>query len=129
MNAPVVLVVDDNEDCRIIYGSTLRHAGYTVRTADDGLECIESAESDRPDLILLDIGMPRMDGMKALEQLKLNPKTTAIPVVAVSARVGKDQHEAVLKAGFSEVLLKPITPGEILASVQRHLPLDGDGKH
>ena len=125
MSTPVVLLVDDNEDCRIIYGSTLRHAGYTVRTADDGVECLVKAAADRPDLILLDIGMPRMDGMEALEKLKLDPRTAEIPVVAVSARVGKDQHEAVLEAGFSEVLLKPITPAEILASVQRHLPLNG----
>ena len=125
MNAPVVLLVDDNEDCRIIYGSTLRHAGYTVRTANDGMECLLSAAKDRPDLILLDIGMPRMDGMEALEKLKLDPRTAEIPVVAVSARVGKDQHDSVLHAGFSEVLLKPITPAEILASVQRHLPLNG----
>ena len=125
MNAPVVLLVDDNEDCRIIYGSTLRHAGYDVRTAIDGVQCLEQAALDKPDLILLDIGMPRMDGMEALEKLKLNPSTNGIPVVAVSARVNKDQHEAVREAGFSEVLLKPITPAEILASVQRHLPLDG----
>ena len=125
MSAPVVLLVDDNEDCRIIYGSTLRHAGYAVRTAVDGLQCLESAASEKPDLILLDIGMPRMDGMEALAELKRNPLTTAIPVVAVSARVNKDQHQSVLQAGFSEVLLKPITPADILASVKRHLPLDG----
>jgi CheY-like chemotaxis protein len=123
MNPPVVLLVDDNEDCRIIYGSTLRHAGYTVRTANDGIACLASAEAEKPDLILLDIGMPRMDGMEALEHLKQNPRTTGIPVVAVSARVSTDQHEAVMSAGFSEVLLKPISPGEILASVRRHLPL------
>jgi CheY-like chemotaxis protein len=124
MNVPVVLLVDDNEDCRIIYGSTLRHAGYTVRTAEDGFQCLASATTEKPDLILLDIGMPRMDGMEALAELKRDPRTTSIPVVAVSARVNKDQHEAVLQAGFSEVLLKPITPGEILASVKRHLPLE-----
>ena len=123
MQAPVVLLVDDNEDCRIIYGSALRHAGYSVRTADDGLECLASAAQQPPDLILLDIGMPRMDGMEALRKLKANPDTTGIPVVAVSARVGTDQQAAVLRAGFAEVLLKPITPGDILASVQRHLPL------
>lgn len=123
MTSPVVLLVDDNEDCRIIYGSTLRHAGYTVRTAEDGLECLASAEEKLPDLILLDIGMPRMDGMEALGRLKENPRTQGIPVVAVSARVGKDQHEKVLRAGFSEVLLKPITPADILASVQRHVPI------
>ena len=126
MSTPVVLLVDDNEDCRIIYGSTLRHAGYTVRTANDGVQCLEHAAEYRPDLILLDIGMPRMDGMEAIGRLKLDPRTAEIPVVAVSARVGKDQHEAVLGAGFSEVLLKPITPAEILASVQRHLPI-GNG--
>ena len=119
----VVLLVDDNEDCRIIYGSTLRHAGYRVRTATDGFQCLASVAENAPDLILLDISMPRMDGMEALERLKDDPRTTLIPVVAVSARVGKDQHEYVLNAGFTEVLLKPITPSEILASVQRHLPL------
>ncbi|MEO5568746.1 MAG: response regulator [Gemmatimonadaceae bacterium] len=123
MNAPVVLLVDDNEDCRIIYGAALRHAGYTVRTANDGFQCLDSAADARPDLILLDIGMPRMDGMETLERLKGDPVTSGIPVVAVSARVGRDQHDAALSAGFSEVLLKPITPGEILASVQRHFPL------
>jgi CheY-like chemotaxis protein len=123
MTTPVVLLVDDNEDCRIIYGSTLRHAGYTVRTATDGFQCLDSVAADAPDLILLDIGMPRMDGMEALERLKENPTTTEIPVVAVSARVNKDQHDVVLKAGFTEVLLKPVTPAEILASVQRHAPL------
>ena len=120
---PVVLLVDDNEDCRIIYGSTLRHAGYAVQTATDGYQCLDCVAANKPGLILLDISMPRMDGMEALEQLKADPRTMSIPVVAVSARVGKDQHDAVLGAGFREVLLKPITPAEILASVQRHLPL------
>ena len=123
MTTPVVLLVDDNEDCRIIYGSTLRHAGYTVRMANDGFQCLDSVAQSPPDLILLDIGMPRMDGMEALEKLKQNPQTTAIPVIAVSARVNKDQHDVVLKAGFTEVLLKPTTPAEILASVRRHVPL------
>lgn len=124
MSAPIVLLVDDNEDCQIIYGATLRHAGYAVRMANDGFQCLDRTAEARPDLILLDIGMPRMDGMETLRRLKGDPGTSGIPVVAVSARVGRDQHDAVLRAGFSEVLLKPITPGEILASVQRHLPLN-----
>jgi putative two-component system response regulator len=123
MTMPEVLLVDDNEDCRIIYGSTLRHAGYEVRTATDGFQCLASVAEKAPDLILLDIGMPRMDGMEAIEHLKQDPKTSGIPVVAVSARVGKDQHAEVMKAGFIEILLKPITPSQILASVQRHLPI------
>jgi CheY-like chemotaxis protein len=126
MSTPVVLLVDDNEDCRIIYGSTLRHAGYEVRMANDGLQCLEHAAREVPDLILLDIGMPRMDGMEALERLKQDPRTTNVPVVAVSARVNKDQHAGVLNAGFTEVLLKPITPADILATVKRHVPLERD---
>jgi CheY-like chemotaxis protein len=134
MKSPVVLLVDDNEDCRIIYGSTLRHAGYIVRTANNGLAGVESAQSNAPGLILLDIGMPVMDGMQALSALKNDSRTAGVPVVAVSARVARDQHDRYLGAGFTEVLLKPITPGEILAAVQRHLPVardgdgDGDGK-
>jgi CheY-like chemotaxis protein len=124
MSAPLVLLVDDNEDCRIIYGSTLRHAGYQVRMANDGIECLASASEAVPDLILLDIGMPRLDGMEALEKLKQNPATRDVPVVAVSARVGSDRQAEVLRAGFSEVLLKPINPGDILAAVQRHVPLN-----
>jgi CheY-like chemotaxis protein len=123
MTTPVVLLVDDNEDCRIIYGSTLRHAGYTVQTATDGVQCLDMAATVKPDLILLDLGMPRMDGMEALERLKRDPQTQSIPVLAVTARVGKDQQQMVLRAGFTDVLLKPITPAEILSSVQRHLPL------
>jgi CheY-like chemotaxis protein len=123
MTNPVVLLVDDNEDCRIIYGSTLRHAGYTVRMAMDGFQCLDSVAQGAPALILLDLGMPRMDGMTTLEQLRRNPETSGIPVLAVSARVGKERHDDLLKAGFAEVLLKPITPSEILASVQRYLPL------
>ena len=124
MDSRVVLVVDDNEDSRIIYGSALRHAGYAVHTANDGIQGVESAVANAPDLILLDISMPRLDGMQALAQLKDNPRTAAIPVVAVSARVNKEQHDAVLRAGFSEVLLKPITPARILESVKRFVPLD-----
>jgi putative two-component system response regulator len=124
MTERVVLLVDDNEDCRIIYGSTLRHAGYAVKLANDGMQAIESVSTTAPDLILLDISMPRMDGLETLENLKRDPRTSAIPVVAVSARVGKDQQADVLKAGFSEVLLKPVTPAEILSSVKRHLPLE-----
>jgi CheY-like chemotaxis protein len=125
MEPPVVLVVDDNEDSRIIYGSTLRHVGYEVRTANDGLQALESASRYAPDLILLDISMPLMDGMEALERLKRDPRTAGIPVVAVSARVGRDQHAEVLQAGFREVLLKPITPAQVLESVRRIVPLDG----
>jgi two-component system chemotaxis response regulator CheY len=123
MTAPGVLLVDDNEDCRIIYGSTLRHAGYTVWTAVDGVEGLAHAVEKKPGLILLDIGMPRMNGLEALEQLKLNPQTAEIPVIAVSARIGKEQFQELGIAGFSEVLLKPVTPAAILETVQRHLPM------
>src|SRR3954465_4741256 len=114
MTAPTVLLVDDNEDCRIIYESTLRHAGYTVWTALDGMEGVASAIERNPGLILLDIGMPRMNGLEALEELKRNPHTAEIPVIAVSARIGREHFDELGIAGFTEVLLKPVTPGRIL---------------
>jgi CheY-like chemotaxis protein len=123
MTTPGVLLVDDNEDCLIIYGSTLRHAGYTVWTAVDGIEGLAHAMDKKPGLILLDIGMPRMNGLEALDQLKANPHTAEIPVVAVSARIGREQFQELGIAGFTEVLLKPVTPAAILETVQRHLPI------
>lgn len=117
-----VLLVDDNEDCRIIYGSTLRHAGYTVELAVNGEECVEQARANPPGLILLDLGMPRMDGRAAIRKLKADPATADIPVVAVSARVNLDQRRETLDDGFTDVLLKPLTPADVLATVERLLP-------
>src|SRR4051812_4691920 len=110
MERPGVLLVDDNEDCRIIFGSALRHAGYTVWTAVDGVEGLELAFANSPGLILMDIGMPRMNGLETVGALKGDPRTSGITVVAVSARIGREHFDQLGEAGFTEVVLKPVTP-------------------
>ena len=122
-----ILLADDHEIVRQGVRTVLEgQPGWVVcGEARTGREAVAKAVELRPDIAVLDISMPRLYGMQALQQLKHHPRTSAIPVVAVSARVNKEQQDAVLRAGFSEVLLKPITPARILESVQRFAPLAG----
>src|SRR5438128_7376577 len=81
-----VLVVDDNEDNVHILRTSLLKCGYEIRIARDGPSALASVRQQRPDVILLDVMMPGMDGMQVLDHLKLDPKTASIPVVIVTAR-------------------------------------------
>ena len=82
-----VLIVEDNFDNREIYAELLRHAGYVTLEAENGLRGVEKAFEHRPDIILMDLSMPLMDGWEAIEVLKKDSRTAAIPVLAVSAHV------------------------------------------
>ena len=84
-NGKTVLLVEDNEDNRIVYSTILRHFGYTVTEALNGEEGIAKARTEKPDLILMDISIPDVDGWEATIVLKADPLTRAIPVVAVTA--------------------------------------------
>ena len=89
MNAPngkTVLLVEDNEDNRIVYSTILRHFGYTVTEALNGEEGIAKARSEKPDLILMDISIPIIDGWEATQVLKHDPATSSIPIIALTAR-------------------------------------------
>src|ERR1043166_4753960 len=80
-----VLLVEDNEDNRIIYATALRYAGYSVLEAITGTEGVRQARSEIPDLILMDISVPELDGWEATTLLKADPKTSGIPIIAVTA--------------------------------------------
>ena len=84
---PVVLLAEDHEDTRRVYGLILRHFGYDVEEASTGEEAIEIARSRRPSLVLMDIGLPGIDGWQTGRILKADPDTTHIPLIAFSARV------------------------------------------
>src|SRR5438046_10291118 len=88
-----VLIVDDHEDNVLILSTSLLKRGYEIRIARDGSSALASVRQQRPDVILLDVMMPGMDGMQVLDHLKLDPKTASIPVVMVTART---QEEDVL---------------------------------
>jgi CheY-like chemotaxis protein len=119
-----LLLVEDNEDNRIIYSTVLRHLGYRVVEAQDGVQAVELARSTQPDLILMDISIPRMDGWEATRILRGDPRTSAIPIVALTAHALADDRERAAEVGFSSYLAKPIEPRVVVAEVRRWI---GDG--
>jgi two-component system, cell cycle response regulator DivK len=114
-----VLLVEDNEDNRTIYSTVLRHLGYEVIEAEDGLRAVALARSELPALILMDISIPGIDGWEATRLLREDPATRAIPIVALTAHALADDRDRAAKAGFSSYLAKPIEPNLVVAEVRR----------
>jgi two-component system cell cycle response regulator DivK len=114
-----LLLVEDNEDNRIIYSTVLRHLGYRVIEAQDGVEAVELARTTQPDLILMDISIPRMDGWEATRILRGDSRTSAIPIIALTAHALADDRERAAEVGFSSYLAKPIEPRVVVAEVRR----------
>jgi CheY-like chemotaxis protein len=116
-----VLLVEDNEDNRIIYSTVLRHVGYDVIEAEDGVQAVALARSALPDLILMDISIPGMDGWEATRILRRDPATMAIPIIALTAHALADDRERALQMGFTAYLAKPVEPRTVVAEVRRWL--------
>ena len=122
MSTKTVLRVEDNEDNREIYALYLGHAGYRVLQAANGSDGIATARADRPDLILMDLSMPVMDGWTATRKLKEDPQTSAIPILALSAHVlMSGEHEAMMELGFEAYLTKPVEPTAVLSAVRSRI--------
>jgi two-component system cell cycle response regulator DivK len=121
MAARRVLLVEDFENTRELYTLCLRSAGYDVIEAGTGGEAIALATEHRPDIILMDVGLPDMDGWEATTKLKADARTAAIPVVAVTAHALQDERERARKVGCDGFLTKPCLPPELLAEVERVL--------
>jgi CheY-like chemotaxis protein len=115
MSRVTILIVDDDPDQHSVCGTLLEHAGYAVLHAFDGQEGVELARARRPDLVLMDIRMPRMDGIAARRALDADPGTARIPVVAVSADVLTWTERRVLQEGFAAHLPKPCSLDRITA--------------
>jgi CheY-like chemotaxis protein len=111
-----VLVVDDEDMIRTMVSAILRRHGIRdVVGVRDGIECVESALALAPDVILMDLHLPRVNGWDALIQLRANPQTAHIPVVAFSVDSGPEVVDAALTAGFNDFLPKPVHPQELLS--------------
>ena len=106
---PVILVVEDNERNLKLLRDVLEYAGYDVRVARTGEDAITLAVKEPPDLVLMDLQLPGIDGMEALRRLRESPRTADIPVVAVTAQAMKQDRERVLEAGFNGYIEKPIS--------------------
>jgi CheY-like chemotaxis protein len=120
-NGKKILLVEDNEDNRIIYSTVLRHLGYTVIEAEDGVRALELARSERPDLILMDISIPQLDGWEATRILREDPTMAATPIIALTAHALPDDRERAAQLGFSGYLAKPVEPRAVVAEVGRWL--------
>ena len=105
----VILVVEDNERNLKLVRDVLEYAGYDVRVARTAEDGIALAVKERPDLVLMDLQLPGIDGMEALRRLRESPRTAGIPVVAVTAQAMKQDRERALTAGFNGYVEKPIS--------------------
>jgi len=113
-----ILIVEDTEDNRQILRDLLGTAGYTLFEASDGAEGIAKAAEHRPDLILMDIQMPVMDGYEATRRIKADPALKSIPVVAVTSYALSGDEEKTRAAGCDGYIAKPYSPRLMLAKVR-----------
>lgn len=117
MDAKRILLVEDNEVNRRLAGFLLRSQGYQVREATTALAAFEILDKERPDLIVMDIQLPGMDGLEATRKLKEQPATAGIPVVAVTSYAMKGDREKALAAGCAGYVTKPIDKNTFLQEV------------
>ena len=114
-----ILLVEDNEDNRIIYATALRYAGYNVLEAITGTDGVYQTRTHLPDLVLMDISVPELDGWEATSILKADPATKHIPIIAVTAHALPGDRERSYQAGCDGYLAKPIPPAMLLAEVDK----------
>lgn len=114
-----VLVVDDLEDNRELFATVLRGEGYVVTTAMDGIEALEAAEREHPDVILMDLGMPRMDGFDAIALLRANDHGRAAFIIVVSAFCDRASRTRAEQVGADAFVEKPCTPRVLLDAIEQ----------
>jgi CheY-like chemotaxis protein len=121
MPAKAVLIVEDNEDNRLIYETILRHHGYHVLTAVDGEEGLQLAQAHRPALVLLDISLPRMSGWDVASALLRDERTRHIVLVALTAHAYAEDRLRARALGFQSYLAKPVEPRRVIDEVERFI--------
>ena len=118
-----ILLADDNADMREYAGRLLRSRGWSVEAVPDGQAALEAARRSKPDLVLSDVMMPRLDGFGLLRELREDPSTRSVPIILLSARAGEESRVEGLDAGADDYLVKPFSARELIARVGAHLSL------
>ncbi len=113
-----ILFIDDQEDNRRIMRDLLRSAGYQTLEAATGLEGVATAERERPDLILMDIQLPEIDGYEATRRIKANPGLRDIPIIAVTSYALSGDETKAIEAGCDGYVTQPFSPRQLLAKVR-----------
>jgi CheY-like chemotaxis protein len=117
-----VLVVDDHEDTRFMITCLLERRGWRVLEAVNGLEAVETAHNSHPDVILMDVGLPVLDGLSATRRIREDGELQGVPVVAVSGYAAVEDRARALAAGCDGYVIKPINFGEFYLTLSRLLP-------
>src|SRR6266545_5748259 len=118
MSSPKILVVDDEVDISTVLSVTLRRAGFEVQTAGDGIEAIEAIRREPPDLVILDVMMPRADGLETLKRIREHGPTVNLPVIMLSAKAQLADKIRGFDRGADDYVAKPFEPSEMLVRVQ-----------
>jgi CheY-like chemotaxis protein len=124
-----VLYIEDTENNRILICRRLQQSGHEVITAADAEQGLEMARQEQPDLILMDMGLPGLDGWTATRRLKSDPQTQRIPVIALTAHVMQGDREKALEAGCDDYDTKPFQFARLLAKMEHLLSLAGRDGH
>jgi len=119
--APTVLIVDDFEDNRAMYAEFLTYSGYKVLEATNGAEAVDKATELVPDVVVMDLSLPVLDGWEATRRLKANPRTRHIPVLALTGHALEGHSQGARQAGCDEFLAKPCLPETLLDTVRKVL--------
>jgi len=128
LRRPLVLVVEDYQDAREMYAAYLQFSGYGVAEAANGLEALEKTRELMPDIILMDLALPKMDGWEATRRLKADEQTRNIPIVALTGHALAGHAEGARQAGCDAFVTKPCLPDALVAEIERMLAVRrGDG--
>jgi DNA-binding response OmpR family regulator len=127
-HSATILIVDDMPDNRQMLQAMLLQEGYRARTAAGGMEAMDLIANDPPDLILLDVAMPDMDGYAVASLLKADPKTAGIPIIMVTAHTGRGARVVGLNTGAEDYLSKPVDAPELLLKVRNLLRLKNNAE-
>ena len=120
---PTILLVEDNLHNRRIFQGVLAHAGFRVVEAEDGGKALAAVQQDKPDLILMDLSIPVIDGWECTRRLKADPATSVIPIIALTAHAMRGDEARARAAGCDGYLSKPISPKRVVEEVKRVLKL------
>jgi CheY-like chemotaxis protein len=122
MNNRTIMVVEDYDDTRVLLKTGLERLGYTVLEASNGQEAVDLADREHPDLILMDLDLPILDGIAATQRIRQKPELEGVPIVAVTAYPMSYSHVKAFAKGCDEYMRKPIDMAELSEVVKRYLP-------
>jgi two-component system, cell cycle response regulator DivK len=116
-----ILVVEDQEDDRQIIRDMLAGSGYAITEAEDGEQALAAVAKERPDLILMEIQLPSMDGYEAMRRIRTDPALLSIPIIAVTSFAPRGEEQKARAAGCDHFVPKPYSPRELLAKIRQYI--------